>query len=73
MPSSVRSAVWKLLRHCDERAFFLMDLWSCSTTLFKYFTRRGLRSFGTIFSTREVVNASIGDRSDTLNQMDWPT
>src|SRR5207248_3709063 len=46
MPSRVRSAVWKLLKHCDALTFFLTKRWSCSITLLRYLTRRSLQSFG---------------------------
>src|SRR5215207_2227810 len=58
MPSSVRSAVWKLLKHCDARTFFLTKRWSCSITLFRYFTRLSLQSFGTTRSAYEALKAS---------------
>ena len=58
MPSNVLSAVWKERKHCIARHLFLTDLWSCSITLLRYFTRLSLQSRGSTFSFTEDAKAS---------------
>lgn len=40
IPASVAAAEWKALKPKVGRVIFLMNLWSCSTVSFRYFTRK---------------------------------